>query len=68
LLEGNMTKLWEFVVGKVSAMTRLFRAVRLRELPCVLLGWVLILLISPEEVVEESPESEEQARRRNGTQ
>jgi hypothetical protein len=66
-LRGNMTKLRQFLAGKTYATFSLLRAVRLREAPCVLLGFIVMLLISPEKELPQSPESKEYARRRNAS-
>ena len=63
-----MTKLKRFLAGRADAALRLVRAVRLRDVPLVLLGWLLMLLIPPEEEAPSPTESAEHARRRDGAQ
>jgi hypothetical protein len=60
------TKLRDFLVGTGNALTRLLRIVPWRDVLWFLFGWVLMLLILPEEEAPKLPESEEHARRRNG--
>jgi hypothetical protein len=43
-----MTKLRRFLAGKTCTAFSLLRAIRLREAPCLLLGFIVMLLTSPE--------------------
>jgi hypothetical protein len=54
--------------GKGNALIRLFRTVPWRNVLWFLLGWVLMLLVPPEDEAPKPPEFAEHARRRNGAQ
>jgi hypothetical protein len=64
----SATKLKGFLVGQRNPLTRLLRAVPWGNVLWFLLGWVLMLLVPPEEEAPKPPESAEHARRRDGAQ
>jgi hypothetical protein len=64
----TLIKLREFLIGKANAALWLLRAVRLRDAPWLLFGFVVMLLIPPERDVPQSPQSEEYVRRDNASQ
>jgi hypothetical protein len=63
-----MTKLRKFLIGKANAAFTLLRAVRLRDVPWLLLGFVVMILISPEEAEHKSSASGKPARRGNASE
>lgn len=62
-----MNKLNEFIVGKANTIRWLLKAVRLRDVPWLVLGFVAMILISPEEEGPKPTESKGLARRRNAS-
>jgi hypothetical protein len=57
------TKLRKFLVGRANAALWLLRAVHLRDVPWLLLGFVVMILMAPEDDAPDSTESEEPTRR-----
>jgi hypothetical protein len=66
-LRECMANLRRFLVGRASAALMLLRAVRVRDVPWLLLGLVAMILISPDEECSKPIRPEELARRRNAS-
>jgi hypothetical protein len=66
----SATKLKVFLIGQGNALIRVLTTVSWRDVLWFLLGWVLMLLIPPEEEAPTPPPERSQtkapARRRNG--